>query len=278
MIKSLPNLYSFLHLTRAELNVILDDIGKYYKPVTIPKRKFGEDQIDNKGNIRYRELLVPKGSLKIAQQRINDLLQNIPVPDYMYGSIPGKNHILNAQNHLTQKFFLTIDLKKFFSNITHYQVHQMLHNNGFSYSTSHILTKLTTFQKSLPQGAPSSPVIANLVFLNTAKRLFEFGKSHEITYTNYLDDQSFSSQYSFKHLVPKILEAIREGEFFPSHNKIHYRTRSCEITGLIVKGHLLNLIPKMKKKVETNNFVKAYAKQIQHANIRFRSSTVLGHF
>jgi retron-type reverse transcriptase len=215
---------------------------------------------------------VPRGSLKIAQQRINDLLQSITLPDFMHGSIPGKNHILNAQKHLNQKYFLTIDLKKFFSNITHYQVHQMLHNNGFSYSTSHILTKLTTFQKSLPQGAPSSPVIANLVFLNTAKRLFEFGKSHRIIYTNYLDDQSFSSKHSFKLLAPKIIEVIKQDGFFPAHNKINYKTHRCEITGLLVKDDLLNLVPEMKKKAETNNFVKTYFEQIKQANIRFKNA------
>jgi len=266
MIKSLPNLYSFLHLTWAELNIILDNIDKYYKPVTIPKRKFGEDQVDNKGNIRYRNLLDPKRSLKITQQKINNLLQNVSLPDCMYGSVRGKNHILNARKHLTQKHFLTIDLKDFFSKITHYKVHQMFINNGFSHCTSHILTKLTTIHGSLPQGAPSSPVIANLVFMNTAKRLFEFSNRHGITYTNYLDDQSFSSKYSFKHLVPEILKIIKEDGFFPSHNKIHYRIYTCEITGLVVKNNLLDLVPEMKKKINTNRYVKAYAKQIQQFN------------
>lgn len=271
MIKSLSKLYSFLHLTRDELNVILADLNKYYKPITVPKRKFGEDQLDNKGNIRYRNLLNPKHSLKITQQSINNLLKNISLPHCMYGSIQGKNHILNAQKHLAQKHFLTIDLKDFFSNITHYQVHQMFIDNGFSHSTSHILTKLTTIHGSLPQGAPSSPVIANLVFMNTAKRLIVFSNKHGITYTNYLDDQSFSSKHYFKHLVPKMLKIIKEDGFFPSHNKIHYRTYSCEITGLMVKNNLLDLVPEMKKKIDTNRYVKAYYNQIQQFNNERRS-------
>ncbi len=123
----------------------------------------------------------------------------------MFGSVPKKNHIMNARQHLNQTHFLTIDSKSFFTNITHYQVHEMFLDHGFSYSTSHILTKLTTYHGALPQGAPSSPVIANLVFFNTAKKLFDFANSHDIIYTNYLDDQSFSSKGSFKELVPGIL-------------------------------------------------------------------------
>ncbi len=266
MIKGLPNLYSFLHLTQTGLNKILDKIDKYYKPKREPKKKYGEYQRDNRGRIKYRDLLVPIYPLKLAQQRINDLLQNIDLPDYMFGSIPKRNHIINAQQHLNQTHFLAIDLKKFFPNINHFQVHEMFLNQGFSHAVSHILTKLTTHQKSLPQGAPTSPVIANLVFLNTAQRLFEFAKTYNLTFTNYLDDQSFSSKKSFKELVPQILAIIKQNKFFPAHDKIHYRINRCEITGLIVNGNKLQLMPEMTEKARTNIHLKAYVNLVKKYN------------
>src|SRR6266542_2197322 len=172
MIKGLPNLYSFLHLTQTGLNKILDKIDKYYKPKREPKKKYGEYQRDNRGRIKYRDLLVPIYPLKLAQQRINDLLQNIDLPDYMFGSIPKRNHIINAQQHLNQTHFLTIDLKKFFPNINHFQVHE----------------------------------------------------------------------------------------------KIHYRINRCEITGLIVNGNKLQLMPEMTEKARTNIHLKAYVNLVKKYN------------
>jgi len=235
MIKSLPNLYSFLHLTKSELNVIVNSTGNLYYSKNSPKKKYGEFQRDVQGHIKCRDLLIPCYPLKKIQKRINDLLHSIELPDYMYGSIRGKNHIMNALQHLEQEYFLTTDLKNFFPNINHHQVFHMFCNNGFSPSVSRILTKLTTYNKSLPQGATSSPVIANLVFVDTAQQLALLSEKHNIIFTAFLDDLSFSSKYCFKYLVSQILHMLKENSFHPSYSKIHYRRYRCEITGLIVR-------------------------------------------
>src|SRR6187399_3218730 len=100
MIKSLPNLYSSIGLSKEGVKIITENINNYYEKRSQPKRKFGEDQTDGEGKIRYRDLMVPKFKLKLVQQRINYIIQKIPLPDNMFGSVKGKNNILNAGQHL----------------------------------------------------------------------------------------------------------------------------------------------------------------------------------
>jgi RNA-directed DNA polymerase len=266
MIKSLPNLYSFLSLPEREIIAITLNLRNYYSLKSKPKKKYGDFQRDDFGKIRYRELMVPIYILKSRQQKIAQLLNQIPLPEYMFGSVSGKNNIMNAQQHVNNKYFLTIDLKKFFPNINHRQVNAMFCNNGFSPSASRILTKLTTYQASLPQGAPSSPVISNLVFLKTGNKLCTLAKNNDITFTTFLDDLTFSSNYSFKNLIPQIIDIIKQDNFYPAYSKIHYRQDYCEITGLFVKGNVLELPYIMKKKIKSNFYIKPYQRLVQEYN------------
>jgi len=267
MIKSLPNLYSFLSLPEREINAITSNLRDYYSLKIKPKKKYGNFQRDDFGNIRYRELIVPRYILKSRQKKIAQLLNRIPLPEHMFGSIKGKNNILNARQHLNHKYFLTIDLKKFFPNINHHKVNTMFCNNGFSPSTSRILTKLTTYHATLPQGAPSSPVIANLVFLKTSNKLCNLAKKNNIRFTTFLDDLTFSSNHCFKNLILQIIDIIKQDNFYPAYDKIHYSPNYCEITGLFVKGNVLELPYIMKKKIKSNFYIRSYGRLVNEYNL-----------
>lgn len=266
MIKSLSNLYSFLKLSDVEVSFILKNLDNFYAFKRQPKIKYGEYQKDRSGNIRYRDLDIPGYTLKSRQKCITRLLNQIALPEYMYGSISGKNNILNAQQHLTQKYFLTIDLKNFFSNISHHQVYDVFIRNTFSPSVSSILTKLTTYHSCLPQGAPSSPVIGNLVLKDTCHELFQFAKANRITFTSFLDDLTFSSTHCFKILMPRFINIIKRNGFYPSYKKIHYRKGYCEVTGLFVKGKILELPYQMVRKAKTNMHLKSYHELVKRYN------------
>ncbi|MCW3106469.1 MAG: RNA-directed polymerase [Segetibacter sp.] len=268
MIKSLPNLYSFLRLHKEEVSAITSNLNRYYYYKEQPKRKYGEDQRDANGEIRIRKLFPPVYSLKVLQQRINCLLQQIKLPDYMYGSVERKSNIMNAKLHAGNKYFLTIDLKEFFTNISHKQVFQMFLDNGFSHGVARILTQLTTHKGSLPQGAPTSPVIANLTFINTGRQLLQYIRDHDIAITTFLDDFSFSSQDCFKQHVPQILNIIKGNGLYINYDKIHYRINKSEITGLIVSKGKLKLIPEMSRKAKTNLHLQAYCKSVYKSNLK----------
>lgn len=262
MIKSLSSLYSYLRLPEEEIKVITDNIHTYYYYKVQPKRKYGEDQIGENGSIRIRKLFPPRHVLKILQQKINGLLQEITLPDYVFGSVKGRNNIMNAAAHANNHYFLTIDLKEFFSCINNKQVFQVFLANGFSPSVARTLTQLTTHKGNLPQGAPTSPTIANLAFVNAGNKLLEYLKPYDITFTTFLDDISFSSKSCFKHHTYQIQNIIKEGEFFINYNKIKYRVNTCDITGLIVSKGNLKVISKMNRKAKTNVHLKAYCKSV----------------
>jgi RNA-directed DNA polymerase len=266
MITSLPELRSQLKVPPEELEAILDRITNHYFFVEVPKTKYGRFQLDEQGNVRTRNLMVPDHTLKSIQRRIAAILNRKEFPSYMYGSIKKRNNIQNAQLHVGHQYFLTIDLKKFFPNISHRQVNRMFVNNGFSHCVARILTQLSTHQYSLPQGAPSSPVIANLVFKQTTDKLQELSRNNRVTFTSFLDDLTFSSNYCFKKLIRQIIEVLKNDDFFPSYEKIHYRKRYCEVTGLFVKKHGLELTYDMQKAAKSNAGLKGYAKSVDKSN------------
>ena len=109
-------------------------------------------------------------------------------------------------------------------------------------------------------------MIANLVFSNTAKKLYALSKGENIIFTAFLDDLSFSSLHCFKRMVPDFLHIIRSEGFYPSYKKIHYRTEFSEITGIYVWGNSMKLPYRMWKKAKTNKAIKAYANYVRDLN------------
>src|ERR1700761_746549 len=208
---------------------------KFYKVRSQPKMKFGSPQIDKNGAQRMRDITKPNFSLKIIQREINRQLKEFDLPDCMYGGVKGRNNFGNAYQHINSKYFLTIDLKKFFNNITNSQVHQTLISNGFTWTEARCITNLTTYKGCLPQGAPTSTTLANLVFAPTAAYLAEFCKEREITFTVFVDDLTFSSSRCFLKHINLILGILQHNKFFVNHKKIRYRRNCSEITGIIVR-------------------------------------------
>ncbi|HEY6505086.1 MAG TPA: reverse transcriptase family protein [Chitinophagaceae bacterium] len=264
MINKPKHLYYVLHSSKEELEEITKNIDRYYYHFKKAKRKYGNKQEEN-GIIRYRDLYPSRGRLKEIQQRINILLQRVKLPEYAYGSVKGRNNIHNALMHIRNKHFLAVDLKNFFPNITYHQVFRMFRYYNFSPDASHILTKLTTYKGSLPQGAPTSPIIANLVFTQTGLLLSKIAANNNITFTAFLDDLEFSSKTDFKHLIQEILQEIKSGGFYLHHKKISYREKKPEVTGLLItdKGLTVNSI--IRKRAKINPFTMHYLKRVEVA-------------
>jgi RNA-directed DNA polymerase len=256
-------LYSTLNVSKKTISRIIYNPDKYYYETDQPKKKFGKNQIDKNGDIRYRHLIPPVDSLKSIQSDICVLLQKITLPDCMFGSVKGSNNIINSLEHIENEFFFKVDLKNFFGNITCKQVHYTLMKHGYSWNVARIITRLTTHKYQLPQGAPSSPVIANLVFADTAKRLDLLARSNDITFTTYLDDLVFSSKKDFKKLHSIFLQVIKSDGFYTNYDKIQSKHHICEITGLRVGKGKIRLIPEMLKESLHNRQIRGYANSVK---------------
>ncbi len=184
--------------------------GRFYHP--FPLRIGGKTRIiDN-----------PAGILRVVQDRIQErLLHPLHFPPYLHGGVPGRSTVSNAQAHLGQKVVVKADIKNFFPTITHDQVfHVWRHTLACSPQISRLLTQLTTYRGLLPQGAPTSTSLANLVLHDVGGS--EIGKISGllgVAYTTFVDDLTFSGERARGVLNPTV-QILRTAGYRLPHRKI----------------------------------------------------------
>ena len=241
MISTPKHLAFVLKVDLKEIQSILKDVDKYYREKIIVKTdKFGKPKLDSKGNPKQRIINPSINRLKVIQKRIQkNILLKLHMPDYAYGAVKGRDNVSNAKKHQGKKYKFTTDLKDFFPSITNKSVYEMFVKEKFSHEVSSLLTKLTTFKGKIPQGAPTSSTLANLVFRKTGDILDNFSKENGLTFTSFVDDMTFSSPKDFKEIVPDILNIIT-ADFKISHKKTNY-SRNPNITGLHPMNNHLRL-------------------------------------
>jgi len=245
-----------LHKSPERINEIINHIGDYYSEFLRYKTDKEGNRRRNKpaytkfGEYWTRTINPPKNELKDIQKLINGyLVKSIPIPDYAYGGIKRKDNIRNARFHKGQKYIFQTDLKDFFPFITNKMVYEMYVRNGFSHDVSSLLTKLTTYNGHLPQGAPTSTTIANLIFVPTGLELQSIAEREGLRFTTFVDDVTMSSQSDFKHIIPEIVETIISHGFKISQGKTTYKSGITEITGVKMLNNSLTV---------TNKFNNAY--------------------
>lgn len=262
MINTYKHLLYSLYSNDKELSNIIANIDDFYSPFEQPKMKYGVVQMEN-GKPRMRVVTKVKDDLKHIQEKIVKILQQIEVPSYAHGAVSGRSNIMNARTHLNNTYFFNVDLKNFFPNISNRQVFEMYRYNKFSPTVSRILTRLTTHKGSLPQGAPTSPIIANLVFVPTGLQLQGIAGRNKITFTTFLDDLTFSCSSDFSSLHKEILQIIRSGGFCLNHKKITFRQKDPEVTGIILRGTKMTLNSIMKERAKKIEGVRVYLKRVE---------------
>lgn len=241
MINTPKHLAFVLKVDLKEIRSILNNIDKHYREKIIVKTdKFGKPKLDNKGRPKQRIINPSINRLKVIQKRIQkNILLKLHMPDYAYGAVKGRDNVSNAKKHQGKKYKFTTDLKDFFPSITNKSVYEMFVGEKFSHEVASLLTKLTTYKGKIPQGAPTSSTLANLVFRKTGDILDNFSKENGLTFTSFVDDMTFSSPNDFKEIVPEILDVIT-ADFKISHKKTNY-SRNPNITGLHPMNNHLKL-------------------------------------
>lgn len=218
-----------------ELTYILENIDQYYGEWSEKKidKSSGDFKRYKDGTIKERVIRPPKHRLKEIQTRIKDrLLAPIMLPKNIHGGVKRKSNITNAKPHKGHKYQFVTDASNFYPSINNRQVHRMLLNMKMTNHFANWITKLTTWKGEVPQGAPTSTHIANLVFLETDLKLIELCSTHNLAYTRYIDDLTFSSQQDFKPLLDEILGIVKTGGFQVNHRKTQYGGKQL-ITGIL---------------------------------------------
>ncbi len=274
-IKTIKHLAFILKLNAEELLHLSTIVDNFYYTKSEPKLDKNNNPKIKNGKQLFRTLNPSTKELKEIQSRIQkNILSKIELPDYAYGAVKGRDNVKNALKHRGKKYNFTTDLSNYFPTISNKQVYQMFVSNNFSPTVARILTKLTTYNGKLPQGAPTSPTISNLVFVKTGLKLKSVADSHNITFTSFIDDLTFSSKIDFKDIIPKLIQIILEDNFIISHQKTYYKTYRPTVTGVIVTNNYLFLTEKFKEKLsnltdktpEQISGLKNYALKIKRAN------------
>lgn len=237
-ILSINHLAWHLGVPREQLRVIADNIRRHYR---VRKRY---DPEKNKTRI----LRVPKYDLKRIQHRINDrILSEYHLDDAAHGGVAGRSPKSNAEMHLGQPCVVNIDVHDFFPSVSHKLVYRLFHQElGYGRDVSGLLTRLTTINGELPQGAPTSPKIANLLLSRTVDHVLRerFDRSG-VRYTRFVDDVTMSGDdprplisHVGKQLSHLGLRLWRPSGGGRARGKFRSDTKGSrqEITGLVING------------------------------------------
>ena len=202
-------------------------LSRHYRQVSIPKQRGG-----------VRVLTVPDEVLKHIQRRIVQvLLVHMPVSPHATAYRYGGSVVRNAAPHTGKRFVLKLDILHFFDSVLYSAVKEAAFPATiFSEPVRILLTMLCYYKDALPQGAPSSPAIANLVLREFDDAVGAWCAGRGIAYTRYCDDLTFSSQQSLDGATEFVKQELRKRGFFLRREKTHLLRDSQRqtVTGLVV--------------------------------------------
>lgn len=217
----------FLEIQRKDMFRLIKQADSEYRALSIKKK-----------NGKLRQLYVPKSKLKKCQIHIlRGILSNLPVSQYATAYRKGGTLSLNAQPHIGKKYLLKLDISDFFGSIGFEQVYgTAFHTKYFPKQIGVMLTSLCCRKNTLPQGAPTSPALSNLVMRNFDESIGRWCKNHEINYTRYSDDMTFSSDKPLFTVYQKVKEMLSQMGMELNETKTHFVTNASRqsVTGLTV--------------------------------------------
>lgn len=254
----------------------------YYKNVKVSLRhRYHFFNIQKKSG-KLRHICAPVEGLKIFQSCLREIFNAYyePTPN-VCGFVNERSIADGAKRHIGKNYVLNIDLKDFFDSIEFHRVKAILccapfnlkDDKNNAQSLPYVIANLCCTPKTvtrmdkegkeydcrrsvLPQGAPTSPILTNLICRQLDKKLYLLSKKYHCAYSRYADDITFSANKNifkvdseFYMELKHIVEAECRLKINENKTRIQSRKYRQEVTGLVVN-----------KKV---NVTKRYIKQIR---------------
>jgi RNA-directed DNA polymerase len=224
--------------------------ARHYHCHLIPKRD---------GQLRLIE--EPKPLMKRLQRRIlHGLLDHVPAHPAAFGFVRGRNCIAAAATHAAEEVVLSLDLADFFPALPWTRVYATFRSLGYPQAVARALAHLTTAitpqdilqipgvaardllqARHLPQGASTSPALANLAAFRLDQRLSGLARRLGARYTRYADDLSFSGDAHIAPILSRAVPAIVQDEHFrlnPAKTRLATAAQRQTVTGLTVNSHV----------------------------------------
>ncbi|OUS26048.1 RNA-dependent DNA polymerase [Gammaproteobacteria bacterium 45_16_T64] len=236
----------------------------HYTRFTIPKRD-GSD----------RAIWAPKTLLKKAQYWINDnIVSQLIVHGAAHGFMAGRSILTNATVHTDSKTVLKMDLRNFFPTVTFRRVKGLFRKAGYREQISTLLALLVTEAprevveennktyfvslgpRCLPQGAPTSPMITNVLCLQLDRRLTGIAEKYGWRYTRYADDLTFSlpngpdKEPKLGALMHVVKQIVTDEGFVvhPEKTRVTRKGARQKVTGLVVNDKGAPRVPQKRKR------------------------------
>lgn len=183
-LQTLSDLANLLEISQTQLRRYSYGRGRQYRTFAVKKRRGGE-----------RKLQEPSSGLKVVQQKLNQIFTAVyDPPASVHGFVPNQSIATNANVHRRQTWVLNIDLKDFFPTINFGRVRGMLMARPYSLprGVATVIAQLCCHDNALPQGAPTSPVVSNMVCAKLDAYLDRLGRRYRCRYSRYADDITLS--------------------------------------------------------------------------------------
>ena len=239
--RNLPVIFDFFHLSiyfkcsSEVLKGIVANVERHYDEYKIRKKTGGNRPIE-----------APDYMLKDIQRWIylNILCKDTSIKDCVHGFIPKSMNkdkvrgvMTNAAPHAGHDWLINIDLKNFFHTVKLDKVKDYFSSLGYENEVVKTLTALCTYKSRLPQGAPTSPMLSNIIASTMDEMMLEYCNKRGIVYTRYADDLTFSANSDVEvPPIKDIYKIIYLNDFKVNRMKTKVRYKGCrqEVTGLTV--------------------------------------------
>jgi len=223
----LSSLSTDLGFSPKALYSVSNSIGRHYRLVQIPK-----------GNGELRRLTVPDRFLKAIQVQIYEkLLRLEPVSPHAAAYRPGGSTLVNARPHVGQAVLLKLDIRHFFDSLIYPQVKDAAFPvERYSEANRILLAILCTYRGILPQGAPTSPAISNIILRNFDDTMGEWCGRQGVRYTRYCDDMTFSGDFDPAAVIEKTAAELKNMGLYLNAGKtvVARKGQKMIVTGIVV--------------------------------------------
>ncbi len=233
VIRSVDELAGYCRVNPKLLYAISNHTPRHYRTFGIPKRNGSERVIE-----------APNRLLKRIQHWIqNNILACFKASPYATAFVPRRNIRSNALFHVNQKVVLNCDVRNFFPSLKSSLVFGLFQQTGYAADVCMMLTRLCTLYGHLPQGAPTSPAISNLLLLPVDEALSEWGRSRELCYSRYADDITFSGEIDAAlqfEIIGKIKRELAAAglQLNAAKTKRYHHGNRQLVTGLVVNSQV----------------------------------------
>lgn len=239
--RELSSIEKDLGFSAKTLYGLSNSLEKHYHTVYLPKSDGSK-----------RKLSVPDLILKPVQKSIADnILIQYPISKYAKAYKPGSSIQKNARPHVGKKKILKLDIEGFFDHILYSRVKDtVFYEEKYSESIRILLTMLCYYNDSLPQGAPTSPAITNIIMYDFDETVGDFCIKKKIAYTRYCDDMTFSGCFDEREIISFVKGELRKLGLFLKNRKTAVISASKRqvVTGIVV-NEKMNVTKDYKKTI-----------------------------